>query len=49
MAGKAGHSWVNALDTTRVNLGKGVRNISATGKFDSKYQIIIPTELFDYE
>ena len=45
MAEKAGHSWVNALDTTKLNLGKGVRNISATGKFDSKYQIIIPTDL----
>lgn len=26
-----------------------LRNISATGRFDSKYQIIIPKELANYE
>ena len=49
MADKAGHSWLRALDFSKVDLGKGIRNISATGRFDNKYQIIIPTELADYE
>ena len=49
MAEKAGHSWFRALDPGKINLGSGVRNISATGRFISKYQMIIPAELADYE
>ncbi|MBR3074773.1 MAG: type IV toxin-antitoxin system AbiEi family antitoxin [Bacteroidales bacterium] len=49
MAEKAGHSWFRAIDLSNVNLGKGIRNISATGRFDKRYQIIIPAELADYE
>lgn len=49
MAEKAGHNWASVLDITKVDLGKGIRNISPTGKYDNKYQIIIPIELFDYE
>jgi hypothetical protein len=49
MAEKAGHNWLRSLDISKVNLGKGIRNISATGRFDSKYQIIIPAELANYE
>ena len=49
MAEKAGHSWFRALDLSKINLGSGVRNISATGRFISKYQMIIPAELADYE
>ena len=49
MADKAGHSWFRALDLSKVDLGKGIRNISPTGRYNSKYQIIIPTELADYE
>jgi len=48
MAEKAGHSWFLALDLSKVDLGKGIRNISATGRFDNKYQIIIPAELAEY-
>lgn len=49
MAEKAGHSWFRALDSSKINLGSGVRNISATGRFTSKYQMIIPSDLADYE
>lgn len=49
MAEKAGHSWFSALDLSKVDLGKGIRNISATGRFNKKYQIIIPAELAGYE
>ena len=37
------------MDLFKVNLGRGIRNISANGRYDNKYQIIIPTELADYE
>ena len=49
MAEKAGHSWFRALDLGKIDLGRGVRNISATGRFISKYQMIVPVELADYE
>ena len=49
MSEKANHGWLRALNPSRVDLGKGIRNISATGRFDNKYQIIIPTGLADYE
>lgn len=49
MAEKAGHSWFRALDLSKINLGSGVRNISATGRFINKYQVIIPSDLADYE
>ena len=49
MAEKAGHNWFSALNLSKLDLGKGIRNISATGRYDNNYQIIIPTELADYE
>ena len=49
MAEKAGHPWFRSLDISNINLGNGVRNISATGRFISKYQMIIPSDLADYE
>lgn len=49
MAEKAGHNWFRALDLSKLHLGRGVRNISATGRYISKYQIIVPSELADYE
>ena len=49
MAEKAGHNWFSVLNLSELDLGKGIRNISATGRYDNNYQIIIPTELADYE
>ena len=49
MAEKAGHNWFSALNLSTLDLGKGIRNISATGRYDNNYHIIIPTELADYE
>ena len=49
MAEKAGHGWFRALDLGTINLGSGMRNISATGRYISKYQMIVPSELADYE
>lgn len=49
MAEKAGHSWFSALDLYKMDIGKGIRSFSDTGRFDNKYQIIIPAELAEYE
>ncbi len=49
IAHKAGHSWFQALELSRIDKGRGIRNFSATGRFDKDYKIIIPEELADYE
>lgn len=49
MAEKAGHSWFNALDTEKIDLGSGQRFLAAGGKYIAKYQVTIPKELADYE
>ena len=36
-----GHSWFKKLDIEKINLGKGVREITKGGKHDKKYNIII--------
>lgn len=36
-----GHSWFKRLDLSKVNLGKGVREITKGGKHNKKYNIII--------
>lgn len=41
IAEKIGHSWVKRLDLTKINLGKGVREITKGGSYNSKYNIII--------
>lgn len=49
MAEKAGHQWFKALDSSKIDLGKGDRLIIPGGKYVGKYRIIIPSELIDYE
>ena len=34
--------WVQKLDVSQINFGKGNRMIVAGGKFDRKYQITVP-------
>ena len=41
LAEKQQHSWFNFLDVEKINLGKGKRVISETGRFDKKYGIVI--------
>lgn len=41
MADLAGHSWLKRLDLSRVDLGKGVREITKGGHLDRKYQLVI--------
>ena len=45
MAEKARHTWFEALDLDRIDLGSGKRVIAKGGVYDKKYQITIPAEL----
>lgn len=49
MAEKAGHQWFQSLKLDRINIGSGSRSLSKNGRYISKYNIIVPTELADYE
>jgi hypothetical protein len=42
LAEKSSHPWVNTLDRTKINFGKGKRMVVAGGRFDSKYGITVP-------
>ena len=48
MAEKANHPWLKRLDLSKIDIGSGRRMIVPKGKFVSKYNITIPTELFNY-
>lgn len=45
MAEKAGHDWVEFLNTEKVNLGTGNRSLVKEGAYVAKYQITVPKEL----
>lgn len=49
MAEKAGHAWFSDLDLQKIDTGSGKREIVPNGVYDSKYQIVIPEELKNYE
>ena len=49
MAEKAGHSWLEDLDLSKIDLGKGKRSIVKEGVYNSKYQITIDRDLANYE
>jgi hypothetical protein len=49
MAEKAGHAWFSELDLKKIDTGSGKREIAPNGVYDSKYQIVIPEELKNYE
>ncbi|MDA0692545.1 MAG: type IV toxin-antitoxin system AbiEi family antitoxin [Nitrospinae bacterium] len=45
MAEKTGHQWMQFLNVSKLNLGKGDRAIVENGVYISKYHISIPKEL----
>lgn len=49
MAEKANHPWFKKLNIEKIDLGKGRRMISSTGKYIRKYNITVPREFFEYE
>jgi hypothetical protein len=44
MAEKAGHGWLNKLNTEKINLGSGKRMIVKGGSLNKKYNITVPKE-----
>ena len=49
MAERAKHAWFEMLDVSKISLGSGKREIVKNGVYNSKYQIVIPQELTNYE
>jgi hypothetical protein len=49
MAERAKHTWFEMLDVSKISLGSGKREIVKNGVYNSKYQIVIPQELTNYE
>ena len=48
-AERHGHAWLKHLDQSSIDLGLGKRQLVAAGRFDARYQITLPTELFPAE
>jgi tRNA-binding EMAP/Myf-like protein len=44
MAEKHRHPWVEKLDLSRIDFGRGKRRIVSGGELDTKYQITVPRE-----
>jgi hypothetical protein len=49
MAEKAKHTWVEYLDTEKIDLGKGKRSLVKNGLFVEKYGITVPKALEEHE
>ncbi|MDI9606001.1 MAG: type IV toxin-antitoxin system AbiEi family antitoxin domain-containing protein [Bacteroidota bacterium] len=49
MAEKANHKWVDAINLSQVDIGKGVRSFANKGVYNGKFKIVIPKELHEYE
>lgn len=46
MAAKHGHSWLSDLDVSRIDLGKGKRMIVPKGRYDRKFMITVPADIY---
>jgi hypothetical protein len=51
LADRCHHPWLEQLDLSRVEFGKGKRVIGEGGRFNAKYQISVPDKqaLYEYE
>lgn len=49
LAEKAGHRWFSKLDLDKISLGSGTRAFVKGGVKNTKYDIMIPKELANYE
>ena len=47
MADKLQHQWFNFLNIENIDMGKGDRQITPGGAYNSKYKITLPKELID--
>lgn len=48
-AERHGHAWLKHLDQSSVDLGRGKRQLVTAGRFDARYKITLPAELFPSE
>jgi hypothetical protein len=48
-AERHGHAWLKHLDQSSIDLGHGKRQLVPAGRFDTRYQITLPAELFPAE
>lgn len=46
LAERNNHAWFKKLDLSRVDLGTGSRSLAKGGKFDSKYKITVPEDMW---
>lgn len=49
MAEKAGHAWFKRIDLSNITLGSGPRSFAKGGVKISKYGIVVPKDLAEYE
>ena len=47
LAEESGHEWVDLLDKTKINFGKGIRSIIKNGRLDPIYNITVPDKPFN--
>lgn len=45
LAEKSEHTWVNYIDTSKIDLGAGKRSVTNKGVLVSKYQLVVPEDL----
>jgi len=48
LADRAGHAWFKHLNPGKINLGRGVRALVKGGRFVSKYELMVPEEIFSH-
>lgn len=49
LAEVSGHQWVEMIDQTKIDFGKGVRQLVPGGTLNKKYQLVVPESLFQFE
>ncbi len=49
LAERCAHAWLDQLDLSQVDFGKGKRVIGKGGHFNSKYQISVPQAMYESE
>ena len=49
LAEVCGHQWVEMIDQSEIDFGKGVRQLVPGGRLYKKYQLIVPESIFQFE
>ncbi len=43
------HPWFRKIDSSKINIGSGIRQITKAGHYNAKYQIYVPKEIYGNE